>query len=157
MLGLVQAGPLAAQENPAIFRSAKSGPWSDATTWQGGKTPTAGSKVLIQTGHTVVFDTNTDTAIRSLHVSGTLTFSSDKNTRLNAGLIRIQAGDGTDEAGFDCDAHVDLPKSGETRPALLVGTPEHPIGADVTALIRLVRFDGMDKQSCPAIVCCGGR
>ena len=157
LVGFLQVQPLAAQEKPAIFQSAKSGPWSDAATWEGGKLPVAGSKVLIKTGHTVVFDVISDTAIRSLHVSGTLTFAPNKNTRLNAGLIRIQAGDGTDEAGFDCDAHVDPPKPGEQRAALLVGTPEQPIAADVTARICLVWFEGMDKQSCPAIVCCGGR
>ncbi len=157
LAALAGASPAGAQENPAVARSAKSGPWSDAATWQGGKSPAAGNKVLIQTGHTVVLDLNTDTAFRSVHVSGTLTFAPDKNTRLNTGLVRIQAGDTTDESGFDCAAHVPASKPGVARPGLLVGTPEQPIAADVTAKIRLVWFDGLDKQSCPAVVCCGGR
>src|SRR5439155_1056041 len=43
------------------------------------------------------------------------------------------------------------------KPALEVGTPERPISAKHTAVIRLVSFPGMDKDSCPAVVCCGGR
>ena len=38
-----------------------------------------------------------------------------------------------------------------------VGTPNLPIDAKRTAAIRLVYFEGMDKETCPAIVCCGGR
>src|SRR5947209_4558993 len=43
------------------------------------------------------------------------------------------------------------------QPALEVGTPLRPVQRGRTALIRLVYVLGMDKQSCPAIVCCGGR
>src|SRR5262249_39620186 len=32
-----------------------------------------------------------------------------------------------------------------------------PVPAKFTALVRLTYVDGLDKQSCPAIVCCGGR
>ena len=42
-------------------------------------------------------------------------------------------------------------------PVLEVGSPEAPVAADKTALIRLHYVEGMDRQSCPAIVCCGGR
>ena len=34
---------------------------------------------------------------------------------------------------------------------------DNPIPAGRTALIRLAYVPGMDKESCPAIVCCGGR
>src|SRR6185436_1716671 len=43
------------------------------------------------------------------------------------------------------------------RASLLVGTPEQPVAAGQTALIRLVFVEGMNKESCPAIVCCAGR
>jgi hypothetical protein len=49
------------------------------------------------------------------------------------------------------------PDPSKPRPALEVGTPERPVGARHTALIRLVYVPGMDKESCPAIVCCAGR
>src|SRR6185503_18483954 len=35
--------------------------------------------------------------------------------------------------------------------------PALPLPSNRRALIRLVYFPGMDKDSCPAIVCCGGR
>src|SRR5262249_46538255 len=48
-------------------------------------------------------------------------------------------------------------ETGKPRPALEVGSPQRPIDVRHKATIRLVWFEGMDKQSCPAIVCCGGR
>jgi hypothetical protein len=35
--------------------------------------------------------------------------------------------------------------------------PNTPIPAGITATIRLHAVDGLDKETCPAIVCCGGR
>src|SRR5207249_3958564 len=40
---------------------------------------------------------------------------------------------------------------------LIVGRPGFGISAKFTAAIRLHYVEGMDKDSCPAIVCCGGR
>lgn len=143
--------------DPTVIRSVKSGPWSAGATWEGGKVPSAGLKVLIVSGHTVVYDVHSDQTIRSLHLDGTLTFAHDKNTRLDVGLIRIRAGGTTDESGFDCSAHLPEAKDGKDKAALLVGTPNQPIDSKYSALIRLVYIPGMDKDSCPAIVCCGGR
>jgi hypothetical protein len=95
-------------------------------------------------------------AVRSIHVAGVLTFARDRDTQLDVGLIKIQPGDDASENGFDCDAHAQDLKPGELRPALEVGTPNQPIPAKYSATIRLVYFRGMDKESCPAIVCCGG-
>lgn len=142
---------------PPLVRTARSGPWSAAGTWEGGKVPAPGVRVQVRTGHTVLYDVKSDQAIRSIHVAGTLTFARDRDTRLDVGLIKIQAGEDASEDGFDCDAHVPDTKPGEPRPALEVGTPEHPLPPKFTATIRLVYFEGMDKESCPAIVCCGGR
>src|SRR5262245_30694566 len=84
LLGLLAAGaggvtvPLSAAQQPAkvaappIVRSARSGPWSAPATWEGGKVPTAGARVLIRTGHRVVYDVRSDRALRSIHVAGTL-------------------------------------------------------------------------------------
>jgi hypothetical protein len=98
-----------------------------------------------------------DRPIRFLHIAGALTFARDRDTRLTAGLIKIQPGDNASEDGFDCDAHLPAPDTGRPRPALEVGTSDQPISAKHTAVLRLVYFDGMDRQSCPAIICCGGR
>jgi len=142
-----------------VIRSARSGAWSEGTTWDSGQTPKDGVKVQILPGHVVTYDVETPAGlvIRSLHVAGTLTFATDKSTQLNVGLIKIEDTDSTDEEDFDCDAHAGEPDPDRPRPALLVGTPQRPIEAAARALIRLVYVAGMKKESCPAIVCCGGR
>lgn len=155
-----------------LIRTSQSGNWSAATTWEGGQVPAAGQSVLIRTGHLVRYDVKSEQVLRALHIAGILQFAHDQDTRLEVGLIKVQHGEKVDENGFDCTSH---PKeeaatsatvvSGltapclccEGKPALLVGTAEQPIDAKYTALIRLHYIDGMDKESCPAIVCCGAR
>jgi uncharacterized protein (TIGR03067 family) len=119
--------------------------------------PAAGARVQIRAGHTVTYDTRSETVIRSIHIAGTLTFSRDRDTLLTAGLIKIQPGDNASEDGFNCDAHVRPPQPDKPRPALEVGTPDEPIPATRTAVIRLAYAEGLDKNTCPALVCCGGR
>jgi hypothetical protein len=160
-LFLLAALPLAptamGQEKAGLVRSAKSGPWSDGGTWEGGKVPAAGARVQVRAGHTVTYDAKSDAVIRFIHVAGALTFAPDRDTLLNVGLIKIQAGEDATEGGFDCDAHLNVDDKKWPRPELLVGTPDRPIDPRHTAVIRLHYVDGHDKQSCPAIVCCGGR
>src|SRR5262245_8815373 len=101
--------PAAAHEaNPPaeLIRSARSGAWSAADTWERGQIPTAGARVQVRTGHNVVYDVHSDRALRSIHVAGTLSFARDRNTRLDVGLIKIQPGDDASENGFDCDEHI---------------------------------------------------
>jgi hypothetical protein len=139
-----------------LVRSARRGAWSAPATWEGGKVPGAGARVQVRAGHTVVYDVKSATVIRSVHVAGTLTFARDQDTRLDVGLLKVQPGEASGN-GFDCDAHLTPPEPGKPRPALEVGTPDRPIPAGRTALIRLVHVEGLDRESCPAIVCCGGR
>src|SRR5262245_7868552 len=73
----------AGEDAAPILRSAKSGPWSAAATWEGGKVPGAGAKVLIREGHRIVYDVKSDEAIRGIHISGTLSFAPDRDTRLD--------------------------------------------------------------------------
>ncbi|MFM9964174.1 MAG: G8 domain-containing protein [Planctomycetaceae bacterium] len=141
----------------AWARSARSGSWSDSATWEGNQVPAAGARVHVRPGHVVVYDVKSETTIRAVCVAGTLTFAADRDTQLNVGVLKVEATDEPTEEGFDCDAHIEVLPAGAVRPALLVGTPETPIHAKHTALIRLMPFEGQDKQSCPAIVCCGGR
>jgi hypothetical protein len=140
-----------------LIRSARSGPWSAEGTWEGGKVPGASARVQVRGGHTVEYDVESGPPIRSVHVAGALTFAREKDTRLEVGLIKIQPGGDASEDGFDCEAHLPDAPPGGPRPALEVGTPGRPIAADRTALIRLVDFEGVDEDSWPAIVCCGGR
>ncbi len=149
----------AADTPPAsgLIRSAQDGPWSATTTWERGKVPGAGDRVQVRQGHIVTYDVQSDAAIRLVHVAGTLRFAPDKDTRLNVGLIKIQAGSDASEDGFDCEAHLPEVAPDGPRATLEVGTSEKPIDAKHTALIRLIDCDGVDKNSWPAIVCCAGR
>src|SRR5262245_65990471 len=85
---------------PPLIRSAQSGPWSRPATWEGGKVPGAGSRVQVRQGHVVSYDVQSDQGIRLLHIAGTLTFARDKDTRLDVGLIRIEAGDNASDEGL---------------------------------------------------------
>ena len=151
--------PLRAQPVPVTFdaRSAKSGAWSEPATWANGRAPKAGDRVQVRAGHTIVYDAASTNAIRMIHVAGTFAFSREKSTRLEVGLIKIEPGETTTEDGFDC--HVDAPTGAQsgTMPVLEIGSAERPIPAGVTTLIRLVHFEGMNRETLPAIINCGGR
>lgn len=140
-----------------LVESKQSGVWSSPSTWVGGVVPPGGSSVKIHEGHVVTYDIFSADSIRAIFIAGRLTFAADRDTRLEVGLIKVQAGNDTSEEGFNCDAH--LPERNPTQPraALEVGTWDQPIAAEHKALIRLKYFEGMDVQSCPAIVSCGGR
>ena len=155
LAALLLTAPVSAA--PEVIRSAGNGLWSDGDTWQGGKIPGTGDRVLIRSGHRVVYDTQSDQQIRAINIAGTLTFAPGKDTLLDVGLIKIQEGEEFSEIGFDCEAHLKPIELGKERPALEVGTPHHPIQSTHTATIRLRFHDGMEPQSCPAIICCGGR
>jgi hypothetical protein len=157
VFALLASAVQAQVKGPPVLRSAKSGNWSDGTTWEGGKSPAAGARVQVREGHTVVYDAASSEVIRSIHVAGALTFSRQRSTRLVTGLIKIQPGEDASEDGFDCDGHVMELAPGKARPALEVGTPDEPIPSMITAHIALKYVEGLDKVSCPAIVCCGGR
>jgi hypothetical protein len=141
----------------ADVKSKQSGAWSAKETWDAGRAPTTGDRVVIRTGHTVAYDVDSKDVIRLVQVAGTLEFVRDRNTRLEVGLLTVKASEDPSEEGFDCHAVAEPPKAGVARPALLVGTPDKPIPAKFSALIRLHHLEGMDKESCPAIVCCAGR
>jgi G8 domain len=146
-----------APDHSALFRSCRSGAWSDAKTWEGGLVPTGGARVQVRRGHTVTYDLDSARAIRFIHVAGVLTFAPDRNTRLDVGLLKIEPSEIASEDGFDCDAHPATADPALPAPALLVGTQERPIGAAWKATIRLVWSEGLDRETCPALVCCGGR
>src|SRR5262249_35121087 len=94
LVGNVHAGPIA-----DVSRSARSGPWSEPTTWEAGRVPGAGDRVLVRAGHQVAYDVQSDHAIRVLKIAGSLQFATDRDTRLNVGLIRIEQGDEVSEEG----------------------------------------------------------
>jgi hypothetical protein len=103
--------PVEAQQNlPPLVRTQRSGAWSEIATWEGGKVPPAGARVQIRAGHVVLYDRNSDQLVRSIHVAGTLKFATDRETRLDVGLIKIQPGGDASENGFDCDMHSKAPR-----------------------------------------------
>jgi hypothetical protein len=140
-----------------VIRSAKSGAWSEKETWEGGVVPGAGTRVLIRAGHTVTYDIVSDQVIRMIHVAGTLDFARTRDTRLDVGLVKVQRGEDAREDGFNCDASFDPRGADLLRPTLRVGWADQPVDPAHRALIRLVAIEGMDKETCPAIVTCGGR
>jgi PKD repeat protein len=97
--------------NPTIV-SARSGAWSDPTTWSLGRLPTAGDVVDITAGNTVTYDVVSDAALNTVAVNpgGHLIFRTDVSTRLTATNILILEG-------------------GE----LQVGTPANPVAPTVKA------------------------
>ena len=116
-LGVVPGGRETPDGSPVpLIRSVANGRWSEAATWEGGKVPGRGARVQVRTGHQVTFDVKTDGAIRSIHVAGTLRFDPDRDTRLDVGLIKIQAGDDASESGFDCENHVAAPDRTHAQP-----------------------------------------
>jgi len=148
----------AAHAAPVAFdaSSARSGPWSDPATWNG-KPPRDGESVQIHKGHTVLYDVASDDAFRVVHVAGTLTFSRERDTLLTAGLIRISPGRTCSEDGFDCHEEAPVASADGPLPALEIGTRAQPIPAGISARIRLRHFPGMNPETLPAIVACGGR
>jgi hypothetical protein len=156
----VLGGAVRAQGAAVQFtvRSARSGAWSDAQTWVEKRVPRAGDCVQVHAGHRVVYDARTEQPLRVVHVAGILAFSREKSTRLDVGLLKIQAGDTITEDGFECDAHAAATPAGSPeRPALEIGTADQPIPAGVTAQVRLAYFEGMNRETLPAIINCGGR
>jgi hypothetical protein len=141
----------------SLTRSARDGRWSDPATWADRRVPGEGSRVRIEPGHVVTYDGQTASPIRSILIAGTLRFDPSRDTRLDVGLIRIDAGDDESESGFDCAAHLPQRDPARPRPALEVGTVDRPIAPERTAVIRLAPVPGLDSEECPAIVCCAGR
>jgi len=150
--------PLAfAAESPPVIRSVKSGAWSSPQTWEGGKVPAAGARVHVLAGHAVTYDVAEEGVVRAINIAGTLSFARDKDTLLNVGLIKIEMNDAFSEEGFDCDHFSETIDPAKPRATLDVGSPNDPIPAKHKAVIRLHFVEGHNPQSCPAIVCCGGR
>ena len=62
------------------------------------------AKVRIRPGHVITYDLARGPVIRFIHVGGTLTFATDRDTCLDVCLLKIQPGEHAREDGFGCDA-----------------------------------------------------
>ena len=72
-----------------------------------------------------------DAPIRSIHVAGTLRFDPTRDTRLDVGLIKIQAGDDAERVGLRLRVPCRGPVRERDRSALEVGTADRPIARDI--------------------------
>src|SRR5688572_4331831 len=116
-----------AHAGEAVVRSAASGPWSAPATWVDGQVPGAGTRVLVQAGHRVTYDVNSDAVLRSVHVAGTLAFAPDRDTRLDVGLLMVRPGDSVSEdgigtAGVHAHDHHEHGNAAGPQPVLEIGT-----------------------------------
>lgn len=147
--------------NAALFaddvRSVRSGSWSDGSTWDSGNVPGQGDNVVVDSGHVVMYDKNSSTEIRTIHIRGTLEFSRSTDTQLDVGMIVVSTRE-TIDFNWDCSLHQGGPKyENAVPPALEVGTFDNPIPANVTARIRLKHFSGLDPDCSPGIITYNGR
>ena len=142
------------------IRSVASGKWSNPKTWLPARVPGKGDRVLVSRKTTVVYDVKSKAVIRLLQIVGVVSFSRKRDTELNVGLLTIPHSEQCSEHGFACEFEGSDagPKTPDGQwPSLLVGTPDKPIPAGVTARIRLHYIKGMNKDNAPAIACCSGR
>lgn len=144
-------------------RSAKSGNWSDPSTWRPARLPKAGDRVLVSRGHRVSYDVKSPVVLRMVQVVGALSFARDRDTEMNVGVLKVQNSDSCSESGFACDfaevntAGEPTKARGGVLPTLEVGTLDQPIPAEFSAKIRLHYLEGMNKDDAPALVCCSAR
>jgi len=145
------------------LNSVRSGAWSDSATWDAGRVPGNGERVLVSAGTRVGYDVESEAVIRLLQVAGELRFARDRSTTLNVGLLKVQNSERCSENGFRCDLHA-ITEEGEptsapggVMSALEVGTREEPIPAQWTARIRLHYLEGMSKDDAPAVSACSAR
>lgn len=146
-----------AEDNIPLNRSVRSGNWSAGETWTLGRVPKEGDRVVIGRDHHVIYDVDSRDVIRLVQVAGTLEFTREKSTRLEVGVLSLLASEEPSEEGFDCHLTPEAPKAGEQRPTLLIGEPGLPIPSGREAIIRLHYVAGMNRESCPALINCGGR
>ena len=87
------------------IRSVASGAWSNPATWRPARRPQDGDRVLVARGTRVTYDVESPARIRLVQVVGTLSFSRDRDTLLNVGVLKVQNSDICSESGFACDFH----------------------------------------------------
>jgi len=71
--------------------ASKSGNWNDPGTWQGGRVPGDGDNVHIPQGLSVSINNRESAALARIYVEGTLSFATNKDTRLIVDTMLIGA------------------------------------------------------------------
>jgi len=70
----------------------RSGAWSDAETWDGGRVPQDDDTVRIAEGSRVVYDVVSDARLHAVGVAGTLAFRTSADTRLRVTHLLVYSG-----------------------------------------------------------------
>ncbi|MEM6679094.1 MAG: G8 domain-containing protein [Pseudomonadota bacterium] len=121
----MQLVPLSA----VTHRAVASGPWSDPTTWEGGRVPDAWAKVHVPAGLDVQVDGMISPPVKTLRVDGTLSFANTVNTELRVDtLVTTMSGH------------------------LVIGTASAPIAADVEARIVFADDGAIDRSTDPSLI-----
>ncbi len=114
----------------ATHTAASSGKWSATSTWGGSSIPGAGSVVRIPSNIVVVYDVDSDVALKDVLVQGTLRWARDQRTKMRVETIFT-----TNTSFLDMGTTADpIPESG------IAGTPQANIlyeGANPTTTMRL--------------------
>jgi hypothetical protein len=119
-----------------------SGNWTAAGTWNPSGAPAAGDDVVIPSGMTVTYDSNSSAVIHSVSIQGELIFSVTVSTNLTVGKLIV-------------NSETDVTNQGPGK--LTVGYQGSPIPRGVTATIQLAAVSGDVDSDHPAIFCHGGR
>ncbi|MEO1127711.1 MAG: G8 domain-containing protein, partial [Cyanobacteria bacterium J06639_16] len=99
-------------KDKATHVAINNGSWFAPSTWQGGKVPGDGARVMVAEGVSVRYDDESDARLKTIRLDGTLTFAHNKNTKLVVDTF-VETAEGT----------------------LNIGTANNPIQADKTAQI----------------------
>ena len=144
---------------PPLIRSARSGAWSAPATWEGGKVPGRRRPRPGPHGPPRRLRRASPTQVDPLHPRRRHADASPPTGTRGSTSASSRSSPATTPARTASTATPTSPSPTRTSrgPPWRSARPDRPIDAGHTALIRLAYVDGMDKESCPAIVCCGGR
>ena len=78
-----------AKPEEATHVATASGDWSSASTWQGGRIPDQGSRVLIPEAHSVTLDRELASELEWLRLNGELRFATDRDTELSVDTLSL--------------------------------------------------------------------
>ena len=113
----------------ATHVAAASGDWSSPSTWQAGRIPDEGSRVLIPEGVVLTLDSELTSSLKWLRVNGELRFAIDRDTELRV------------------DTLVTAPGS-----RLEIGTAEQPVPSNVRAQIVFADLGPLNVDDDPMLM-----
>ena len=122
---LMRLAPVSAATHVAV----KDGSWFDPRTWAGGEVPGEGARVVIPAGVTVAYDGESPASIFTVRVDGALEFATDRDTFLEVDTLIVT------DAG-----------------ALVMGTKDDPVDADVRAVIQIADNGPIDVEWDPRLL-----